>query len=255
MTTTISLVATSRADENSYASLADVTGILGDASYRVIGGHMVSILSAAFPTAAPIRRTSDSDVGVDVVELAAVGLDDQLRNLGYKSTSGNHYERAAQSEGKLAIDVLVPSPTAVFEPLSIGDRTYDAAPGLRLALAAPSLDFSVVAHMLDGKLFEFRAKLPTVEHALIIKASAFQSRLETRDLEDIYGLLEIASEYDREAIGGWRLDAPPLRGSRLDAARVLINIARTHRTSGVVQTAAVPGARLAALINLLIRDE
>jgi len=216
---------------------------------------MVSILSTAFPTAAPIRRTSDSDVGVDSVELAAIGLDEQLTQMGYVATAGNHYERAGQAEGKVAIDVLVQSATAVFEPISVGERTYDSVPGLRLALAAEPIEFQIRAMLLNEDVMEFGAKLPSVEHAIVIKAAAFQSRLQARDLEDIYGLLEIAGAYSRDEIGGWRMDDPPLRGSRLDAARSLLEIARTHRTSAIIQRANVPAARLAALIKRLVFED
>jgi hypothetical protein len=39
--------------------------------------------------------------------------------------------------------------------------------------------------MLDGATLEFTVRVPTVELALVIKALAYGSRLQARDIEDI----------------------------------------------------------------------
>jgi hypothetical protein len=105
------------------------------------------------------------------------------------------------------------------------------------------------ARLLDGAYVEFTVPVPTVELALVIKALAYGSRLQARDVEDIYRLLEIAAAYPTEEIGGWRLHETPLKASRRDAATHLHELARrTRRLSGPD----VPPARLATLIASLI---
>jgi hypothetical protein len=91
--------------------------------------------------------------------------------------------------------------------------------------------------------------VPTVELALVIKALAYGSRLQARDVEDIYRLLEIVAAHPADAIGGWRLSETPLRASRRDAAAHLHELARRSRHLTDLD---VPAARLATLIASLI---
>jgi hypothetical protein len=92
---------------------------------------------------------------------------------------------------------------------------------------------------------EFVARVPTVEMAVVIKAFSYASRRVDRDIEDIYRLFEVVDAYPAEVIGGWRLDEPDLRESRLDATVHLRELGRQTRQ---LRTADVPRARLAALI-------
>jgi hypothetical protein len=80
---------------------------------------------------------------------------------------------------------------------------------------------------------------------VVIKAHAYASRKEDRDVEDIYRLLEIGNTYPAEEIGGWQLDQDNLRASRRDAVAHLHELARRSRSR---TSADVPQARLAALI-------
>ena len=55
MTKTATLVSVSRADDNSYQALADISTIIADQDAVVIGGHMVQRLLLAYPPREPCR--------------------------------------------------------------------------------------------------------------------------------------------------------------------------------------------------------
>ncbi|MFB9182670.1 hypothetical protein ACFFX1_31410 [Dactylosporangium sucinum] len=105
------------------------------------------------------------------------------------------------------------------------------------------------ARMLNGATLEFTVRVPTVELALVIKALAYGSRLQARDVKDVYRLLEIIDAYPPDEIGGWRLSEPLLRASRRDAAVHLHELARRSRRLSDLD---VPAARLATLIASLV---
>lgn len=247
------LVATSRADELSLRALADVVDVTVNENVRIIGGQMSSLLLTAFPVAGvPTRRTGDADTAI-TTELAGSGvLHDRLLALGYSATSGNNYTKPVPDLAvpgapvpELSVDLLVPSSDGRFRLIEHGGRAFDAAPGLMLALAAEPILIESGATMLDGTVIEFTARVPTVEMALVLKAHAYASRREDRDVEDVYRLLEIADTYPSDAIGGWRLKEDGLNGSRRDAAVQLHDLARGSRRLDIAD---IPPSRLAALI-------
>ncbi len=213
------LVATSRADDLSLRALADIVGLTMDENVRIVGGQMVALLLTAFPVpgVAP-RRTRDADTAI-TIELAGSGaLHDRLLERGYSATSGNSYVRAVPDLAisgaptpELSVDLLVPSLDGRFGHALHGGRGFDAAPGLALALSTEPIELQVRATLLDETTLDFTARVPTVETAVAIKASAYRSRLESRDVEDLYGLLEIADAYPPDQIGGWRLQEVELR--------------------------------------------
>ncbi|MEZ5189682.1 MAG: hypothetical protein R2717_01530 [Schumannella sp.] len=214
---------------------------------------MTSLLLTAFPVpGVPTRRTRDADAAI-TTGLAGSGLlHDRLLALGYIDTSGNSYDRRipelAAHDGPapiLSIDLLVPSLDGRFRPSRHGDRTFDAAPGLGLALAAPPILIDVGVTLLDSTVLEFAVGVPSVECAVVIKALAWGTRRQPRDVEDLYQLLEIAAAYSLEEVGGWALDARELAGARGDAAVQLHALASSLRR---LTGANVPMARLAALI-------
>jgi hypothetical protein len=105
------------------------------------------------------------------------------------------------------------------------------------------------ARLLNGAVLEFTVPVPTVELALVIKALSYGSRLQARDVEDIYRLLEIINAYPPDEIGGWQLHETPLRASRRDAAVHLHELARRSRRLSDFDA---PPARLATLIASLV---
>ena len=95
-------------------------------------------------------------------------------------------------------------------------------------------------------------RVPPVELALIFKACAAQSRHAPNDFTDPYNLLSIAFEYPFNEIGGWKIGAAPLSGTRLHAAQTLHALVDSARQNLVVAHAGVPPDRLTALIRALV---
>lgn len=254
----IELAATAFADDLSFRSLAEIAAITADQNVRIIGGQMAALLVTAFSVPGiAARRTRDADAAI-TTELAGSGvIHDRLLAHGYTATSGNSYTRPVPElaavgalRPELAVDLLVPSFDGLFRPQEHGGRAFDSAPGLAPALGADPIVLDVGARLLDGVAVEFTVRVPTVELALVVKAISYGSRLQARDVEDIYRLLEIADAYPADEIGGWRLHEAPLIGSRRDAAMHLHELARHTRRRG--SDVDVPTARLATLIASLI---
>lgn len=146
---------------------------------------------------------------------------------------------------ELSVDLLVPSLDGRFHPQEYGGRAFDSAPGLESALATEPIVIDARMTLLNRSAIECTVRVPTVELALVIKALSYGLRLQDRDIEDIYRLLEIATFYPADDIGGWQLRSTGLCGSRRDAAARLHELARRTRRHLDID---VPPARLAALI-------
>ncbi|MEX1077976.1 MAG: hypothetical protein WED09_02555 [Homoserinimonas sp.] len=243
-------VATSNADDAAYLALEDVARITeGLDDVRVVGGHMASLLLTAFPVAgAVIRRTADADAAISTSIAASGRMHRALANAGYSDTSGNHY-----AKGRLEIDLLVPSGTDKFVMAEHGGRGFDAAPGLMRAFAVEPIVLDVGVMLTDGSRHEFAVRVPPIELAVTLKAYATTSRAASKDLTDLYNLLSVANAYDEGEIGGWTLNGY-LRGTRLDAGRILHDIADRAQTSSLLRDAGIPQDRLVALIRSLVTD-
>jgi hypothetical protein len=253
----VELIATTYADELSYRSLEEISAITADEHVRIIGGQMASLLLTAFPVPGIVqRRTRDTDAAI-TTELAGSGvIHERLLDHGYVATGGNSYSRpvpglavAGGPVPELAVDLLVPSLDGRFRSQVHGGRAFDSAPGLAPALGAEPIVIDAGARLLDGTVLEFTVRVPTVELALVIKALAFGSRLQDRDVQDIYQLLEIADAYPPIEIGGWGLNETSLRASRRDASVHLHELARRSRR---LASPDLPPARLATLIGALV---
>ena len=243
------LVATSRADDLSLRSLADVAELTSYDEARIIGGHMVSIWLAALPVpGVQDRRTNDADSAI-TTQLASAGvLHDGLLRMGYIDTSGNSYSRTIPGVGDLSVDLLVPSPDGRFRHERLGGRGFDAVPGLGTVLSAPAVAASISATLLDGSMLEFSARIPPLELAVVLKAYAWNSRHANKDVQDIYSMLEIAAHHPAASIGGWKLKTSTPTGSRADAVSILARLGRECRRRTWPD---VPSGRLAALIAYL----
>jgi hypothetical protein len=82
----IELTSTSRAEDSGYHAVKDVAEIAAEisADYRLIGGHMVTMLVAARQvTDVPPRETADADLGADFSVIADPALPRALRARGY----------------------------------------------------------------------------------------------------------------------------------------------------------------------------
>lgn len=244
----VELVAVSRADDLSYRSLADAIAVTDGVNARVVGGHMVSLLLTAFPVHGVLeRRTRDSDVAVET-QIAAEGvLHAELTARGYTGRRGNQYERDDDVGPPRQIDLLIPSPDSSFRRQELGGRGFDSAPGLLLALNAAPIVLECGASLLDGSRLEFTARVPSVEVALVLKSITYDQRAESRDLQDLIALLEIAAQHPHDRIGGWALDSSGLTATRAQAAAILRRLRDARRLPNV------PGApRLPALVAGLI---
>lgn len=241
----IETVATSNADNLAYHALADLCTLTKGLPVRIVGGQMVALLLTAYPTAAAtIRRTADADAGI-TTELAAAGtMHHLLTDHGYTATAGNSYEKNGQT-----IDLLIAADRSVFGSEEIGGRAFDAAPGLRLTLLADPIIAEVAVTLTDGTLLTFEAQVPTPEHAVILKASAYSSRGAAKDLTDLHNLLQLVHAHTAESIGGWKLNQPGLSGTRGDTQKTLHQLADSAHRNRTFEAAQVRSEVVAALIR------
>lgn len=250
--TVLELVSTSRAQDAAYLALADLaalaTRIGGD--YRVIGGHMVTLLVAASGvTGVPDRETADADFGIPFSVVRDRRLLDELRGRGYRQAgAANRFERSA-SDLQLTIDVLAPSYTGRHEPnRSHGELVVDEIPGLAYALARPARQITATVHLTNGADIATTILTPELIPALCIKALAYRSRFADKDALDLWRLLESAYAEHLTA-SDW-----PSRPTPMAAAEVL------HRQFGRPDGAGIRGlthdraqrARIQALVTHIV---
>lgn len=219
------LVATSAADDASYLALEDLATVLGPhPGTRVVGGHMVSLLAAAFPSPnLVLRRTNDADAGI-TLELAGSGLlhDDLVRN-GYVATSGNSYEKTLDSMPSLNIDLLVPAYSGTFASVAVGERAFDASPGLGLVVDNENgIDIEAFMTLRNGTELHAAVTVPTLEAAFVVKAYAWRDRYVStiKDAVDLSNLLAILDHHGADAVGGWKLGTLQADGTRREAQQI-----------------------------------
>ncbi|WP_280377719.1 hypothetical protein [Nocardia wallacei] len=249
---------TSNASDRGFLALTDLhaaTAQLAASTYRIIGGHMVQMLQHAYPLQDwQLRGTADADAGIDNQTLVATQtrLDEHLLQLGYRLQSGNRYSRDCAT-GQLDVDILVARGgsglTMTDRSVEIGDRTMDSAPGLHLAIEADALLINATVDLKSTEQLQFRVPVPDVEAAIILKALAWKSRLEGKDVADLATLFEIAHQH-RHALRTWKL-GPKTRGTRaetIEALRLLVrNLDRGRWREALKGKAST--ARLASLIR------
>ncbi len=98
----IALGAASLADDLSFVALSDLAAAVAaeGATYRIIGGHMVTALVARWGLGPELyRETGDSDLGVPPIGVTDGDLLGRLRELGY----GTH-EVAVSGSSLTAMD-------------------------------------------------------------------------------------------------------------------------------------------------------
>ncbi|GAA4190995.1 nucleotidyl transferase AbiEii/AbiGii toxin family protein [Gryllotalpicola kribbensis] len=229
------LFAQSATDDAAYVALADLAELLKDRpAARIIGGHAVSLLSAAFPASGMVeRRTGDADAGIPV-ELADTGeLHVALESAGYSAVNSNRYVKDGWDPPAPTIDVLIPSLGGHFRPEVRAGREFDAMPGLNLALGDGGIPVDTVARLRDGTELAFTVTVPEVELMVVLKAIAWAGRgaQGPKDAIDLANLFAVADNYDAADIGGWRLGETALIGARKDAAASLHRLA-DHADAG-----------------------
>jgi hypothetical protein len=119
------LSAASVADDLGFVALADLPRAIGDdvSDYRVIGGHMITILAARWRLGAHLyRETGDADLGVPPVVARDRQLPNRLKEVGYDQVAGNRFARTVtdipvkvigvdSAPRQAIIDVLIPAYT------------------------------------------------------------------------------------------------------------------------------------------------
>lgn len=253
----VTTIATSHADDAAYLALHDVSRLtVGFDDVRVVGGQMASLLLHAYPVPGTAhRRTADADTAISTQIAASGEMHTRLLAAGYAAETGNHYVMPGTEEEDRHIDLLVPASGSAFTSEVVGDRGFDAAPGLGLALAAQPIVIDVDVMLTNGIVLEFSARVPPVELALVLKAYATQSRHTVRDYVDLYNLLSIGYEYrdTPEAIGGWKI-GKATTGARRDAARILNDIADRSRAVRELDEEGISRERFVALVRTLIAN-
>ena len=202
------LAAGSVADDLGYVALADLCQVLGEMAddYRVIGGHMVTILAARWRLGAELyRETGDVDLGIPPVVERDHRLTDRLRALGYDQVEGNRFARTVSdvpvkvtgghgAHRQAIIDVLIPAYTSrARQNVMIGDDLVTTeVPRLAEALGRPPTIVILELRRLNGDVLE--ATLPFADEvsALVLKGLATRVRTKDTDVTDIWRCLEIA---------------------------------------------------------------
>jgi hypothetical protein len=245
----LALTSMSRAQDAGYHALADVAVVAAslDVEYRIIGGHMVSLLVEAYEaTRAPARETADADLAATFQVLGDPRLVPALMAQGYVQRAGNRFARQGPGGLDLMVDLLAPSYTGTHNPNQpIGDLVVDEIPGLSFALSAIPTVLSLGIEMLSGQRREALVLVPGPVPALALKALAYRSRLAAKDALDVWRLLEVA------AAARITPDEWAGAGVRSDARQVLHHSFGTRTAPGVkaASTDPVTRTRIAALVQ------
>jgi hypothetical protein len=205
----LALAAGSVADDLGYVALNDLAGALGDmaADYRVIGGHMVTMLAARWQLGAGLyRETGDVDLGIPPIVARDKGVVSRLKGISYLQVAGNRFARALSDipvgmtderdsrNPEALIDVLVPTYTSrTRENVRVGEDLFTTeVPGLQLALARPPVTILMELRRLNG--LTLRCELPFADElsAVVLKSLATTVRSKDTDITDVWRCLEIA---------------------------------------------------------------
>jgi hypothetical protein len=253
----LELTSTSRSADAGYLALADLAQIAADldADYRIVGGHMVTLLVAAYQVddQVPLRETLDADFGALPHVIADSRLPDALRRRGYApSGAANRFARRHHdSHGwlDLVVDVLAPSYEGRLLPnQQHGNLVVDEIPGLAFALARPATMLELRTRLLDGSAVEMRLALPDLTSALCIKALAYRGRYADKDAVDLWRLMNAAHA------AGLRSDTWPSTATGHAAGAVLRDFFGRVGARGLQQAtpARVEQTRMRAFIQAML---
>jgi hypothetical protein len=268
--TRIALGATSVADDLGYVALADLARALGGITddYRVIGGHMVTVLAARWQLGHDLyRETGDVDLGIPPIVARDHNLVSRLKDLNYMQVAGNRFarglpdipagtkERNGSGSPEALIDILVPAYTSrPRENVKVGDDLYATeVPGLQQALARPPVTIDLERRRLNGEVLQCELPFADEVSALVLKGLATRVRSKDTDIADIWRCLEIAF-----AAGvGPESFASGVRAESAEVIRSLFNNRRkapmTAFTSGQRPSAEAADVRLTRIRALIAR--
>ncbi len=202
MTERVVLASASRAADGGYLALADLSDIAAQigACYRIIGGHMVTLLTVVHGVddQVPLRETLDADFGAAPQVIADPRLVDALHERQYRTVeAANRFVRRHDTPtGRvdLTVDILAPSYRGGCRTRreTYGHLTVDAVPGLALALSRPAVFVDVEVGLDSGGTVAAHLALPDLVSAICIKAFAYQGRYGSKDAVDLYRLMAAA---------------------------------------------------------------
>lgn len=223
----VRLRSVSASDDLGYRGQHAVSQAVDDASgYLIVGGHMVRLLQAVYPTPRAVpRSTVDADTALEDVEVVGA-VTQSLVDADFTKTGGNLLIKDVGDEQYVEVNLLL------------------ARTGGRRGLDTQTVE----AELSKDEVIMYRIRIPTVETALVLKALSWSSRRTVRDVADVLTLLEIREEHPDTA---WRMNEPSLIGFRKDAARALHELAGhvNRKTARVEIPAALDRRRFAGLIT------
>jgi hypothetical protein len=187
--TRLTLGAASVADDVGFVALNDLARALKDrtADYRVIGGHMVTMLAARWQLGHELyRETGDVDLGIPPIVATNHHVVDRLKALDYTQVAGNRFARGLSdipvtTKGKneprppeAFIDVLVPAYTShARENVRVGEGLYTTeVPGLQLAIARPPVSITLDLRRLNAAVLQCELPFADETSALVLKSLA-----------------------------------------------------------------------------------
>ena len=246
--TRLTLGAASVADDLGYVALSDLARALGDiaADFRVIGGHMVTVLGERWRLGYELyRETGDVDLGITPIVARSHHVVGRLKDLDYAQVAGNRFARELSDipvkikgeqdspRPEAFIDVLVPAYTSrARENVQVGDDLFTTeVPGLQLALARPPVTITLELHRLNDTILHCELPFPDEVSALVLKSLATTVRSKDTDIADIWRCLEIAFA------AGLR-PADFTRGVSAEAAEVIRSLFGSSRGAPVAALAA-----------------
>lgn len=252
--TRITLGAASIADDLGYVALTDLERAIGGVTedYRVIGGHMITVLAARWRLGHELyRETGDVDLGIPPIVALDHNLVSRLKDLNYLQVSGNRFARGlsdipaglkgggGRGDPEAFIDVLVPAYTSrARENVQVGEGLFTTeVPGLQLALARPPVTLTLVLRRLNGQMLECELPFADEVSALVLKGLATRVRSKDTDISDIWRCLEIAFV---AGVGPENFAS----GVRAESAELIRSLFSSRRSAPI--TALVPGQRLSA---------
>jgi hypothetical protein len=207
--TRLTLGAASVADDLGYVALSDLARALGDipADFRVIGGHMVTMLAARWQLGHELyRETGDVDLCLTPIVARDHHVVGRLKDLRYAQVAGNRFARELSDipvkikdkedspRPEAFIDVLVPAYTSrARKNVQVGEDLFTTeVPGLQLALARPPVTITLELRRLNGEILQCELPFPDEISALVLKSLATTVRSKDTDTTDIWRCLEIA---------------------------------------------------------------
>ncbi|MFE9694702.1 hypothetical protein [Micromonospora sp. NPDC005806] len=253
----MALTSTSRAADAGFLTLADLSSIAAELAldHRIVGGHMVTLLTAAHGVAGqvPMRETLDADFAALPAVIADPRLPRALADCGYHRTdAANRFIREHQDNHgplNLVVDILAPS----FENRLVpnqrhGDLVVDEVPGLVLALHRPATLVHLQVRLTNADELALQVRLPDLVSALCVKALAYRGRFAAKDAIDLWRLLNAAQA------AGLTAETWPTSATGRDSAHILHRFFGIPGATGLTQVSASSAdrTRMQALIARIV---